>query len=138
MYNVKAKMGTMVTLELEADGKIVFVSNLGKGSIDIAEIREFEAISGDGKLFAIITNTGQLTSSYTTQMNCSREVLDIIAQPIFLKPMESYQVNQEVQVKSEVGQNHTCELILYDNIGTVLDTYLINFTTTDLIHHSSD
>lgn len=29
MYDVKAKMGTMITLELDADDKIVFITNLG-------------------------------------------------------------------------------------------------------------
>ena len=47
MYNVKSTMNSMLTLEINGDD-MIFISNLGKGSIDIAEIRDFEALSGDG------------------------------------------------------------------------------------------
>jgi hypothetical protein len=43
-------MPTLLTLEIDA-ASIRFVSNIGNGTIDIAEVRNFESHSGSGILF---------------------------------------------------------------------------------------
>lgn len=45
-------MSTMITLEIDAGGKIEFVTNIGRGVIDFAEVRNFESLSGSGELLA--------------------------------------------------------------------------------------
>lgn len=52
MYEVEGKMPTIVQLELATDQRIQFLSNIGKGEIDYANISNFESLSGDGLLIA--------------------------------------------------------------------------------------
>lgn len=50
MYKVDGKMPTLLQLEIASDEKIQFISNIGKGEIDYANVSNFESMSGDGLL----------------------------------------------------------------------------------------
>jgi len=49
-----------------------------------------------------------------------------------LDPSQSFELTRDINVKSEVLKNNTCLMQLKNNIGAVVDSFVMNFTTTEL------
>ncbi|CAK63826.1 unnamed protein product (macronuclear) [Paramecium tetraurelia] len=135
-YSVEGSMQTMITLEITTTGLISYVVNLGKGKIDLAEIQDFEAKSGNGLLYAQITNVGDIESEFNTYLNCSINVIPINSAALYLKPLESYIVKKDVNVLSDMNKSNICTFSLLNNKGTLLDQKQIEFNTTEIQHES--
>ncbi|CAD8111745.1 unnamed protein product [Paramecium primaurelia] len=135
-YNVEGSMSTMITLEINTTGLISYVVNLGKGKIDLAEIQDFEAKSGNGLLYAQITNVGDIASEFNTYLNCSINVIPINTVALYLEPLESYIIKKDVNVLSDMNKSNQCNFSLLNNQGTLLDWKQIEFNTTEIQYES--
>ena len=56
---------------------------------------------------------------------------------LFLPPQVSKSFTDKIDVTGDLGQNNTCLISLYNNLGTLLDKKYLNFSTTDMVHQSS-
>ncbi|CAD8112113.1 unnamed protein product [Paramecium sonneborni] len=135
-YSVEGSMSTLITLEINTTGRISYVVNLGLGKIDLAEIQDFEAKSGNGLLYAQITNIGDIPSEFNTYLNCSINVIPINSVALYLDPLESYIIKKDVNVLSDMNKSNLCNFSLLNNQGTLLDWKLIEFNTTEIQHIS--
>lgn len=121
---------SLITLTMEAD-ELKFITTVSKGTIDYAEINNFEAATLDGTLIAQITNIGNIVSNYVLNTKCSQGVSPIPAYPLSLKVLESVQVILKVAVEYEDGKNYFCNLTLVNSIGGTDDEKVVYFNTSD-------
>ncbi|KAM3130865.1 hypothetical protein pb186bvf_017054 [Paramecium bursaria] len=135
-YNVQGQMNTLITLELNGSYKLSFITQLSKGTIDFAEINNFESQSGNGTIYAQITNIGTLAAQFNTFLNCSKNVYPMNSQSIYLAPLSSQKITQQVNVLSDLNSSNLCNFTLMDNQGVQLDSKQLQFNTTQIVYQS--
>lgn len=140
----------MLTLEISADNiqyitnlsvfsiflNLIFLTKRGLGEIDYATITNFEAFSNNGKLNMMVTNTGELTAEFDLYIDCDISINPISYQKFFINPMESKILSLDIATNNINNKNHSCEIYLKDAIGQILDTKVVNFTTTEINYTS--
>lgn len=78
-----------------------------------------------------ITNTGGLAAEFICDFSCDSQVLPIPTQKLYLAQNNSTTTLQ-IPVETEKTENasYHCQLTLKNNIGDILDTYNLNFSTS--------
>jgi hypothetical protein len=122
---------TLITLTISADN-LQYIVNNSPGKINSAYVDPFEAFSRSGYLHAMITNTGRITSSYSLSVTeCSPNIQPMIAQQASLAPFQSTWLLFNVRSNVDLATNNVCTVSLYDSLGAVVDSLVIQFNTTD-------
>jgi len=129
---VEPNIATLVLLEINAKNLKLTV-NLGEGTIDSAYVKNFTSFSNEGQLIVQITNTGELAAEFICEFSCDPKVVPIPSKKLFLDSSNSTSTIQ-VPINTEKTENtsYYCNLTLKDNIGDILDTYKLNFSTSTL------
>ena len=84
----------------------------------------------------MVTNTGELTAEFDLYIDCDISINPISYQKFFINPMESKILSLDIATNNINNKNHSCEIYLKDAIGQILDTKIVNFTTTEINYTS--
>lgn len=127
---------TLVTLEVAADG-MRYVRKLSSGSVSNATSAPFEALSGGGAVWALLTNTGDAEAEFVASVPwCDSQSVELAraqAARAHLCAGESVSVRFEVDVDDAEGGTFECEVALHSSVGEVLDTARVGVRATSVV-----
>jgi hypothetical protein len=123
---------SVVLVTIRADD-IRYTIRTSPAIIESASINSFEALSGNGGMSVVIKNIGTLESMYYISLEeCSNGVLPPVSKTSTIASMQSAEIILSVIVDRIIGQEYSCTVILTSYLGTILDSKVVNFTTTDM------
>lgn len=101
------------------------------GTIDYADINNFEALSNDGRLTVQVTNIGNVTAEFFVGvMNCTNDIMQVDVQIVSLQPLQSKQITFNIYTTSAQAQLHQCAVYLENSLGDLIETKNIYFNTS--------
>lgn len=134
-YAWPGMQASVITLEMAADN-VRFITNNAPGEIDMAEVRDFEALSSEGLLVVRFTNVGTITSDFTVTVDCSQgapDVKPVAAQRRSVRPYFSETVEFALHSESPLAADMSCAVRLFDSLNAVTDEVNVEFSTTALV-----
>lgn len=133
---VREVQTTLVRLELETDGKVSFVRNVADGIISNLTLSNdnFEALKGSAQLSAMIKNTDLITAKFTLSVACSDALtVEPASQVVSLMADEqSKPMRYNLQSSIKEAANHSCIVNLTDADGSLLQSKLVNVSSSGL------
>ena len=107
---------TFLTFNLDASS-LSFVKNVGQGKIMSTHATDFEALSGYGTIYVVVSNIGDIAASFSVAVvNCNAGVQQIPAKTIALDPGQTGQLSFVTQAYYEAGNNYNCEGMVACNV----------------------
>eukprot|EP00124_Ichthyophonus_hoferi_P004966 Ihof_evm2s627 gene=Ihof_evmTU2s627 len=128
-YVTDQMVNSVVTLTLVADD-IAYVTNVSPGEITKAEIKDFQAITNDGKLDVSIKNTGYLIADYYIRVDACTN--GIIAPPSQRMSIESQQIvsrSFKIIANVDLDKDHQCTVNLDNSEFTEIHEVIVKFRT---------
>lgn len=112
---------------------LVYISTVGNGTIDYANISNFQSLSEVGTLVVQITNTSPLPSQFSLSVNCSEYIQQVNSQYLSLNSMQSSTIQTSIQSTQQSSTNiNMCKLVLFNSKGQFCQSTSLNFTTYQL------
>jgi len=93
-------------------------------------VKNFTSFKRQGQLLVQITNTGGLAAAFICDFSCDSQILPIPTQKLYLAQNNSTTTLQiPIETKKNENTTYYCKLTLKNNIGDILDTYHLNFSS---------
>lgn len=135
-YAYSGLQASLLTLEMAADA-VRFVTNNAPGEIDHAQVDDFEALSGEGRLTVRFTNVGGVASDFTLEVACAEgadaAIAPVAAQRRTVAPYHAETVRFPIRTDSPDAAEHSCSVVLRDALQAVTDEIAISFATTEVV-----
>ena len=140
VYRTDRYQRTVVALNLNADG-LTLIRNVSPGRLLAANVTDFTAFSGNGRLRVVAQNLGVVLSPFTVSVSCSGFIAEVPSKQVTLPVSTSSVAEAEAggnpldlltfaleATRREQGQ-HWCRISLQDALQREVDTRSVNFTT---------
>lgn len=121
---------SLVTLQISADDVILIV-NRATGEIVRAAVRDFEALSLNGKLHVEVRNTGYVTADFYVSIPvCSEGIHDVQEKGASVDPQMTKSFTFSLKTHQSDGSLYSCIVQLFDSKRALLAQRNISFSTT--------
>ncbi|EFA79298.1 hypothetical protein PPL_07716 [Heterostelium album PN500] len=132
---LSGKQTSLVTIKIKADN-FAFVYKESPGVIVSNRLETFESMSSDGNLYIQTKNIGATNTQYVLNvLNCTEAItVNNPSQVFTMKPNEIVETKFEIRTVTKFGGNQHCYADLKGfAMGTLFDSILIKFNTTDTV-----